>query len=142
MTKEVLVSLVGNQSADGQQNNIELVTIANYYKRNGHHFILYDEMPENDKGQLIKNTLRFNETFFEMTKKGSVSAQMLFNPKESNTTYYSTPAGLMNIETTTTEYVLMEEKDYIEVYIRYILEVNRSYSSENEILIRVSPNNG
>ncbi len=137
MTKEVLVSLVGNQSADGQQNNIELVTIASYYKRNGHHFILYDEVPEDD-GKLIKNTLRFNELFFEMTKKGSVNAQMLFNPNESNATYYTTPAGLMNIETTTTEYILVEEKDYIEVYIRYILEINHSYSSENEILLRVS----
>lgn len=137
MTKEVLVSLVGNQSADGQQDNIELVTVASYYKRNGHHFILYDEVPADD-GKLIKNTLRFNESFFEMTKKGSVSAQMLFNPNESNATYYTTPAGLMNIETTTTEYILVEEKDYIEVYIRYILEINHSYSSENEILLRVS----
>lgn len=137
MTKEVLVSLVGNQSADGQQDNIELVTVASYYKRNGHHFILYDEVSADD-GKLIKNTLRFNESFFEMTKKGSVSAQMLFNPNESNATYYTTSAGLMNIETTTTEYILVEEKDYIEVYIRYILEINHSYSSENEILLRVS----
>lgn len=138
MTKEVLVSLVGNQSADGQEDNIEIVTVANYHKRNGKHYILYDEIPEED-GPIIKNTFCFDDASFEMLKKGGVSAQLIFDPSESNTTYYSTPAGPMNIETSTIEYNLKVEEDYIEVYIKYVLVINYVYSSENEILLRVAP---
>ncbi|MBQ8148697.1 MAG: DUF1934 domain-containing protein [Lachnospiraceae bacterium] len=137
MTKQVLLSITGSQFADEENDSIELVTVANYYKRNGRHFILYEEIPEGEDSA-IKNTLKFDETFFEMSKKGSVNTQLLFNPKESNTNYYSTPAGLMTINVTTTEYRFIEKENYMEVYIKYTLDINYSYTSENEILIRVA----
>ena len=133
MTKQVLVSITGNQLAEGEQDSIELVTVANYYKRNGHHFVIYEEVPE-DTQEVIKNTLKFDETFFQMTKKGAVNSQMYFSPQEENVTYYTTPAGPMTINITTLE----ESEDYIQIYIRYVLDINYGYSSENDILIRIA----
>ena len=46
MTKEVLLSIAGNQMLDAEHDSIELVTVADYYKRNGHHYVLYEEIPE------------------------------------------------------------------------------------------------
>ena len=62
MTKQVLLSIVGSQTAEGESDSIELVTVANYYKRNGHHYILYEEIPE--ENQVVKNTLKFDADFF------------------------------------------------------------------------------
>lgn len=138
MTKEVLLSIAGNQMLDAEHDSIELVTVADYYKRNGHHFVIYDEVPE-DEDSVIKNTLKFDDSFFEMTKKGGVNAQLLFNPKQSNTTYYETPAGPMSMNVTTMTYQMAEEEECIEVYIKYVLDINFSYSSENEIWIRIAP---
>lgn len=138
MTKEVLLSIAGSQFLDTDRDSIEMVTVANYYKRNGHHFVLYDEVPEGEDS-VIRNTLRFDETFFEMTKKGGVNAQLLFNPQQSNSTYYETPVGPMNMNITTMNYLMEEKEGYIEVYIKYVLEINYSYSSENEIWIRIAP---
>lgn len=135
MTKQVLLSIVGSQFADAESDSIELVTVASYYKRNGHHFILYEEVPDGEDSA-VKNTLRFDENFFEMTKKGGVNSQLLFNPGASNSTYYSTPAGPMPVNVTTTEYTLLEEENMIEVHIKYTLDINFNYSSENEILLR------
>lgn len=137
MTKQVLVSITGNQLAEGEQDSIELVTVANYYKRNGHHFVIYEEVPE-DTQEVIKNTLKFDETFFQMTKKGAVNSQMYFSPQEENVTYYTTPAGPMTINITTMDYSLEESEDYIQIYIRYVLDINFGYSSENDILIRIA----
>lgn len=137
MTKQVLLSIVGSQTAEGESDSIELVTVANYYKRNGHHYILYEEIPE--ENQVVKNTLKFDADFFEMNKKGAVNSQMLFRPDQDTVTYYNTPAGPMTVGVTTTEYTLVEEETYIEVHIRYTLEINYCYSSENEILLRVAP---
>ena len=136
MTKEVLVSLVGSQVSGGEKDNIELVTVANYYKRNGHHYVLFDEYMEEDE-RVVKNTLRFDDSFFEMIKRGGMSAQLFFRPNESQFSVYSTPAGPLNIETTTTEYTLQVEERKIEVYIRYQLDINYTYSTENEIYMRV-----
>ena len=137
MTNQVLVSITGNQLAEGEQDSIELVTVANYYKRNGHHFVIYEEVPE-DTQEVIKNTLKFDETFFQMTKKGAVNSQMYFSPQEENVTYYTTPAGPMTINITTMDYSLEESEDYIQIYIRYVLDINYCYSSENDILIRIA----
>lgn len=138
MTKQVLLSITGSQFSESDSDSIELVTVANYYKRNGHHFILYEEVPDGEDS-VVKNTLKFDHTFFEMTKKGAVNTQLLFTPGASNSTYYSTPAGPMTVNVTTAQYILSEEENYIEVYIKYALDINYSYSSENEILIRVGP---
>lgn len=138
MTKQVLLSITGSQFFGTENDSIELITVANYYKRNGRHFVLYEEMPEGEDS-IIKNTLKFDDTFFEMTKKGAVNAQLLFNPRKSNTTYYATVAGPMSMNVTTTTYSLQEEENYIQVFIKYILDINCNYSTENEILIRIAP---
>lgn len=138
MTKQVLLSIIGSQSVDADSDSIELVTVANYYKRNGHHYILYEEVPDGEDS-VVKNTLKFDSSFFEMTKKGAVNTQLLFSPGASNSTYYSTPAGPMAVSVTTAKYTLTEKDNYIEVYIQYALDINYSYSAENEILIRVAP---
>lgn len=138
MTKEVLLSIAGNQMLDAEHDSIELVTVADYYKRNGHHYVLYEEIPEGEDS-VIRNTLKFDESMFEMTKKGGVNAQLLFNPKQSNTTYYETPVGPMSMNVTTMSYLMAEEEEYIEVFIKYVLDINFSYSSENEIRIRIAP---
>ena len=138
MTKQVLVSITGSQFFDAEDDSIELVTVANYYKRNGHHFVLYEEMPDG-ADSIIKNTLKFDETFFEMTKKGAVNAQLLFKPRQSNTTYYVTAAGPMSMNVTTTTYQLLAEEDYIEIFIKYVLDINYNFTTENEILIRIAP---
>lgn len=138
MTKQVLVSIAGSQFFGVENDNIELVTVASYYKRNGHHFVLYEEMPEGEDF-IIKNTLRFDADFFEMTKKGAVNAQLIFNPRQSNMTYYVTAAGPMSMNVTTTAYQLLEEENYIEIFIKYVLDINYDFTTENEILIRIAP---
>ena len=45
MTKDVLITISGIQTIDGEVNDpIETVTPGEYYFRNGKHYILYDEV--------------------------------------------------------------------------------------------------
>ena len=47
MTKEVLVKISGLQFAGEAENEpVEVITTGDYYKRNGKHYILYDEIME------------------------------------------------------------------------------------------------
>ena len=46
MTKDVLVTIKGFQSLEDieEQEDVEVVAKGDYYYRNGHHFIMFDEM--------------------------------------------------------------------------------------------------
>ena len=46
MTKEVLVTVSGLQSMGGESDQIQVITAGNYYRKNGKHYIVYDEMIE------------------------------------------------------------------------------------------------
>lgn len=55
MTKDVLVSVRGAHIADGETNNLEVITAGSYYFKNGKHYIIYDEILEGEEGS-IRNT--------------------------------------------------------------------------------------
>ena len=45
MTKEVLVTISGLQfSPETESESVELITSGSYYKKNGKHYIIYDEV--------------------------------------------------------------------------------------------------
>ena len=47
MTKDVLISISGLQFAGGENSEpVEVITSGSYYKKNGRHYILYDEVAE------------------------------------------------------------------------------------------------
>lgn len=136
MTRDVLVSILGTQFDIDEQEAIELVTVATYYKRNGKHYILYEEQPE-DHGPITKSTLKFNETSFEMMKKGGTTAHLLFDPEQSTSTYYQTPAGPMVVNVTTESYECTEEENVMHIRIRYSLDVNYNFVSNCAIDISI-----
>ena len=67
MTKDVIVSISGlhmdmmSTGFKDEEDTIEVVTPANYYCRNGKHYILYDEVLEGMAGT-IKNKIKITGT--------------------------------------------------------------------------------
>ena len=53
MTKDVLVSVRGAHIADGETNNLEVITAGSYYFKNGKHYIIYDEILEGEEAFAI-----------------------------------------------------------------------------------------
>ena len=107
MTKEVLVSISGkhidimNDPAAGYEtgdDNIEVVTPANYYCKNGKHYIIYDEVLEGMAGT-IRNKIKITgNDSVEIMKSGASSSHMIFEKNRKNQTYYRTPYGQINHE--------------------------------------------
>ena len=63
MTKDVLVKISGLQFAEDQDNGpVEIITTGNYYKKNGKHYILYDEVQEGFDG-VTKSVIKVNDDF-------------------------------------------------------------------------------
>lgn len=135
MTKDVLITISGMQF-DIEDEPIELVTAGTYYLKNGKHYVLYEEQPE-DNGPITKNVVKFHDGHFEMTKKGGNNSFLMFDQDQKTSTLYQTPAGPVQIDVITHELSMVEKEEEIQVNVRYALNMNYNFISECEVTFKV-----
>ena len=97
MTKDVLLSISGlHQDVTGIEAQgdepgnepIEVIAPANYYEKNGKHYVIYDELVEGIPGT-IKNKVRImDDRKVEIIKSGITNTHMVFEKDKINMTQY------------------------------------------------------
>lgn len=127
MTKEVLLTLSGLQFDQREEDagQVEVVTVGDYYKRNGKHYVVYEEITEGFS-QPTKNRLKFSEHMLELSRNGLVNVHMVFQENRKNLTNYNTPFGQILIGIDTKKIQVDEKEDDIVVEVDYSLDVNLS----------------
>ena len=125
MTKDVLVSVRGAHIADGETNNLEVITAGSYYFKNGKHYIIYDEILEGEEGS-IRNTIKANADSVDMIKGGDARAHMIFQENRP-----------MIVGVTTDRIKINEGPDHLKIQIDYTLELNYEQTSQSHIEIDV-----
>ena len=148
MTKDVLVSISGrhidimNDPAEGYETGddaIEVVTPADYYCRNGKHYIIYDEVFEGTAGT-VKNKIKITGTdMVEIMKSGLTSSHMIFEKNKKNLTYYKTPYGQMLVGVNTKKMEISVEDDKIGLLVDYELDVNHEPLADCKIKMSIMP---
>ena len=131
MTKDVIVTISGLQFLGEEEDNesLELITTGNYYKKNGKHYILYEEVMEGFEG-VTKNVVKINDSFMDITKKGVTNVHMMFEKNKKNVTYYYTPFGSLLIGIDAKNLEVEETEDNINVKVNYNLEVNYEHLAD------------
>ncbi len=139
MTKDVLVSVRGLQMSEvNNEDSLETISPASYYKKNGHHYLVYDEVAEGfDK--TTHNIMKFNEDLLDLTKKGLINVHMIFEEEKSNLTSYHTPFGDVMIGIDTDSIQLTEEDDHIQLLVDYALEANYQHLADCKITVDIKP---
>ena len=138
MNKKVCIKIKGLHSAGEQEDydEIEVIYIGNYYKRNGKHYIKYDEPIENST-QINKNTLKVSPKEVELMVNGATGHHMVFTAGQKNMTYYPTPYGGINMGIDTYSLEIVEEDQRIHIDITYGLEINLDYVSQCRVSIAI-----
>ena len=78
MTKDVLVTISGLQfSPENENESVELITSGSYYKKNGKHYIIYDEVNEGFS-ETTRNIIKLNDDFMDITRRGVSNVHMMF----------------------------------------------------------------
>lgn len=133
MTKEILLSLKGLQfdNSDGGQE-IETITAADYYKKNGNHYVLFDEVTEGFE-DVTKNMIKFRDDCLEVTKRGLINVHMVFEENKKNITSYMTPYGNIMVGIDTGSVLVEEGEKQIRVQVAYTLEANYQYLADCKI---------
>ncbi|HJC22236.1 MAG TPA: DUF1934 domain-containing protein [Candidatus Eisenbergiella merdavium] len=139
MTKEVMLTIRGLQFDQGPDSEeIETVQWGKYYKKDGTHYIIYDEMMEGFE-EPVRNIIKIRKQEMNLTKRGAVNVYMAFEECKKNVTNYLTPYGSLLIGMDTRRVKFSEGEEEIRLLVEYALEVNYEYLADCRIEIRVQP---
>ena len=136
MTKEVLVKISGLQSMEEDSDQVEVITIGDYFLKNGKHYVIYDETVDGFEVN-IRNTVKISENMMEIRKQGIAMAHMVFEKDKKTLTRYATPVGEMIIEVTTNEIEMKEEEHSLRVRVNYALDINYEHVSDCKIIMDI-----
>lgn len=139
MTKDIILTISGLHDTDGDVDApIETMTPAQYYMKNGKHYVVFDEMLEGLEGT-IKSTIKFTEKHVELIRNGAASTRMIFEPGKENMVIYQTPMGPLSISLYTEEIIAEIEEEKISLQIEYSLKTEGVVVSESTVHIEMCP---
>lgn len=136
MTKDVLITISGIHMADEEDSDVEMVVRGDYYRKNGKHYILYDEVMEGFQGK-VKNVIKVSPAGMDIIKKGIANTHMQFERNKKNLSCYTTPLGDMVVGIQANKIRINEEPDSLKVDIDYTLDINYERLSECSIRVDV-----
>ena len=111
---------------------------ANYYEKNGKHYVIYDELVEGIPGT-IKNKVRImDDRKVEIIKSGITNTHMVFEKDKINMTQYETPYGEMMIGVFTKDIRFEEQDEKITVHVNYALDINGDPVADCNIDIKIT----
>lgn len=142
MTKDVLIRVKGLQMMNEGEpaEPIEIITVGDYYYRNGHHYIRYEEVQEGFEDKII-NYIKIGGSGLEVRKKGMVHVQMVFEKGKKNFSCYQTPYGIIEMGISTTNIYFEEEEHRIDVRADYALEMDGMHVADCYIQILIQSKN-
>lgn len=139
MTQKVLLTFTGMQFGQDEEGagQIETVSRGDYYKKNGSHYVIYEERLEGSE-DVLKNRLKFNENTLELHRTGAVNVRMVFEENKKNLTGYNTPFGQILMGINTKKIQISEQEEHIAVEVDYALDMNDEFLSDCHMKIDIS----
>lgn len=140
MAEKVLFSVKGLHSLDsdieGEADEIEVLNPAEYYLRDGIHYVMYEEvMDGTDKP--TKNIVKIKPEKVELVKKGAVNTRMEFETGRLNQTTYYIPEGQLHMGMDTKSIKITESEKEIVTRIEYGMQINLAHVADCIIDLRI-----
>lgn len=136
MKKNVLISLTSIQWQDDEKSETELVTKAKYSRDNGWDIISYEDTSATGFEGSVTTIRVDKDKNASITRKGTANSVLSLEIGRKHFCQYGTPYGNLQIGVYTHAIENTIAKDG-RLYIKYTLDLNSSYLSDNEIIMTV-----
>jgi len=133
----VVVTILGTQrDAQGEESRIELITVGNYYEKNGVQYLVYKDS-EVSGLEGVTTMLKVYDDYVMLVRAGSVKYSQEFRlGKKSHSTYVTSYITMdMSIQTTSMNLSLGHGAGNIDIC--YELEINGQWQSSNTLSVSV-----
>ncbi len=140
MKSNVLISLTSIQWQDGEKSETELTTKANCRFDNGRSIISYEDTSATGfEGSVTTITVEKNKNAL-IVREGTANSALSLEMGKKHYCQYGTPYGNLQIGVFTHS-ISNELEKKGELYLKYTLDLNSSYLSDNEIILKIQNNN-
>ena len=139
MKKDVLINIRSIHSSEDDHDVIELFTTGQYYKRGESYYISYEES-EATGFEGSTTTLKVEpEKMVTMSRSGAMNSQLIVERGVRHQCHYDVGHGelLVGVLGSRIKSSLTEIGGGLE--IKYSLDINSMYASENEMYIHIKP---
>ncbi|MBR2283696.1 MAG: DUF1934 domain-containing protein [Ruminococcus sp.] len=136
MAKDVLISLISIQTTDDDRSETELMTHAEYSHRNGKDIISYEDTEATGFEGSVTTITVDGSRFASVVREGSTTSALYLEKDRKHFCQYETPYGSMQIGVFTHKIANTLGLDG-KLYMKYTLDLNSSYLSDNEIILSI-----
>lgn len=132
-----LISIIGEQSLDGETDKVEVLTSGNYIMKKNHCYIGYKEYDDDNPSIHSDNLIKVEENMVTIIRKGTQQSHLILEKGRRHQCLYQTVAGdlMIGVFTKTLNNKLSENGGTLEV--SYTLDFNTDLVSENRFKITV-----
>lgn len=121
---------------DGEKEEDIINVSGEYHDKGDKSYIIYDHT--SDDGDVSHNMIKFDNSHFSQTKKGTVKTVMEFEHGRKTATDYVTPFGTFLMEFDTKEYAVEKSSDSVKITLKYDLDINGARNSRCHIFLRLN----
>ena len=142
MDENYIISILGRQIVDGEENEVSVTTLGSYVKRNHKRFIVYKEYDSQRSCKPITSILKVegNDKVI-LTKKGAQTSRLILESNKRHICHYDTGFGALMIGIFTNKINCDLSDDGGQLDIVYSLDINSTLTSINEIHINIKEKN-
>lgn len=136
LKNDVMISLTSIQWQDGEKNETELLTKASLSKSGGQDVISYEDTTATGfEGSVTTITVDGSRSA-SIIRKGTANSVLSLEIGRKHFCQYGTPYGNMQIGVYT-HAISNELSENGRLYLKYTLDLNSSYLSDNEIIMTI-----
>ena len=138
MEENYLISIVGAQMVENQQDEVVLTTSWSFREKNGKKYIIYHKYSERNPNIKTTSTLKIDgENKITLTKNGEKSSTLILEKGVRHYCSYDLGLGNMMLGVYTNNITCDLNKNGGTIQADYSLDINSTLISKNKILIKV-----
>ena len=132
-----MISIVGEQTLDGETDRIEVLTSGKFMMKRDHWYISYKEYDEDDPNNWYDNLIKVEKNMVTINRRGPMQSQLMLERGRRHQCIYETVAGDMSIGVFTKMLVNKLGENGGTLEVSYTLDFNTDLVSENRFFIKV-----
>lgn len=136
MKENILISLTSVQWQDSEKSQTELITRARCRREDGSCVISYDDTEATGFEGSVTTIKVDSNRRASIIREGTANSVLSLEMGKKHFCQYGTPYGVMQIGVFTHDISNTIDKDG-RLYMKYTLDLNSSYLSDNEIILQI-----
>lgn len=135
--KDVVISIKSIQTVDDEQDVTELLTMGNLYRRNDDYYITYEES-EVTGYEGSKTTMKIlGDSRVTLERSGATKSNLVIEKGKKHHCHYGTLYGDLMVGIYADKISSSLNDLGGDLYLKYTIDINSSYMSDNEIYVNV-----